>query len=107
MVNATGMGLKYFPSTAYNSVQSHIYFIFILYAVVNLFKQVLFTGKFARKMLNSLQTDVLQAPYAVFARWLRPLADVCPGRDGVVANLKLLYQFGHFRLQIHQQRAAP
>ena len=100
-------GLKYFPSTDYNSVQAHIYFIFILYAAVNLFKRLLFKGKFARKMLNSLQTDVFQATYSVFKRWLLPLFDVCPGRDGVITNLKLLYRFGYFRLQIHQKCSSP
>ncbi len=101
-------GLKYFPSTDNNSVQSHIYFMFILYAAVNLFKCLLFKDKFARKMLNSLQTDVLQARYAVFERWLLPLSDVCPvRRDGVISNLKLVYRFGHFRLQIHQKHASP
>jgi len=100
-------GLKYFPSTDNNSVQSHIYFIFILYAAVNLFKRLLFKDTFARKMLNSLQTDVFQATHAVFERWLLPLSDVCPGRDGIISNLKLLYRFGHFRLQIHQKHASP
>ncbi len=100
-------GLKYFPSTDYNSVQSHIYFIFILYAAVNLFKRLLFKGKFAHKMLNSLQTDVFQATHSVFKRWLLLLPDVCQGRDGVITNLKLLYRFGHFRLLIHQKRSSP
>jgi len=100
-------GLKYFPSTDHNSVQSHIYFIFILYAAVNLFKRLLFKDTYARKMLNSLQTDVFQATHSAFERWLRPLSDVCPGRDGVMSNLKLLYQFGQFRLQIHQKHSLP
>jgi len=100
-------GLKYFPSTDNNSVQSHIYFMFILYAAVNLFKRLLFKHTCARKMLNSLQTDVFQAPHAVFERWLLPLSDVCPGRDGIISNLTLFYQFGHFRLQIHQTHASP
>ena len=100
-------GLKYFPSTNYNSVLSHIYFIFILYTAVNLFKRLLLKGKFARKMLNSLQTDLFQATYSVFERWLRPLSDGYSNRDGVIANLKLLYQFGHFRMLIHQNRSSP
>ncbi len=100
-------GLNYFPATTYNSIQSHLYFIFILYAAVSLFKRLLFKDKFARKMLNSLQTDVFQATYSVFERWLLPLSDICPSRDGVISNLKLLYQFGHFRLQIHQMRSSP
>ncbi len=102
-------GLKYFPATDYNSVLSHIYFIFILYAAVNLFKQTLFKGRFARKMLCSLQTDVFQAPLSLFERWLRPLtgAKDVGGRDGIISNLGLLYKFGHFRLQIHQSASSP
>ncbi len=100
-------GLKYFPSTDHNSVQSHVYFLFILYTVVSLFKQLVFKDAYARKMLNSIQRDVFQATYAVFERWLLPLSDVCHGRDGVMSNLKLLYQFGQFRLQIHQKHASP
>ncbi|MCP4932792.1 MAG: transposase [bacterium] len=100
-------GLKYFPSTDNNSVQSHVYFIFILYTAVSLFKQLLFKDTYARKMLNSLQIDVFQAIYAVFERWLLPLSDLCPGRDGVISNLKLLYRFGQFRLHIHQKHSSP
>jgi hypothetical protein len=100
-------GLKYFPSTSYNSVQAHIHFIFILYAALNLFKRLLLKAKFARKMLNSLQTDLFQATHSVFERWLLPLSDVSPDRDGVHSNLKLLYHFGHFRMQIHQKSSSP
>jgi transposase len=100
-------GLKYFPSTEHNSVQSHIYFMFILYAAVNIFKRLLFKDTYARKMLNSLQTDVFQATHAVFERWLLPLPDVYSGRDGVISHLKLLYQFGQFRIQIHQKHSSP
>ncbi len=100
-------GLKYFPSTDDNSVQSHISFMFILYAAVNLFKRLLFKDTFARKMLNSLQIDVFQAVHTVFTRWLLPLSDVCLGQDGIISNLTLLYQFGHFRLQIHQTHSSP
>ncbi len=84
-----------------------MYVLCILYTVVSLFKQRMFKDAYARKMRNALQRDVFQATYAVFERWLLPLSDVCHGRDGVMSNLKLLYQFGQFRLQIHQKHSSP
>lgn len=99
-------GLKYFPGTGRNTVLAHIHFTFILYATINLFKHFMLTGKYARKMLCSLQIDVLQAPHAVFARWLTNAVAFEPD-DGLTDTIQLLYACGHFRLELYSCRPAP
>ena len=100
-------GLKYFPSTDDNTVQAHIYFLFILYAAVNLFKRLLLGGKFARQMLGTLQVEVLQAPHPVFARWLTTLEVAFDPGDGVADLIQFLRECGHFRIQLYQSGASP